>query len=90
MFRKHQQMHKKLDQAPSHRRDAIKALKKKRTKRIRRRIAKTVLVVKDPDVALAGELVEFEPAEKQILKGSTTHGCKMKNDPIFRRRFAVA
>ncbi len=90
MFRKRPLLHKKPDQASSHRGDAIKALKKKRTKRIRRRIAKATLMVKDPDVAFAGEVVDFEPAENQILKGVTTHGRKMKNDPIFRRRFAVA
>lgn len=94
MFRKNPQLHKRPDSSAIREGSAIKAAIKKRTKRIRRRIGKTALkttlVVQDPNTEFAGELADFELTANQVLKGVTTHGRMMKNDPIFRRRIAVA
>jgi hypothetical protein len=89
MLRTHPQLHKKPDTSVSRKGNAFTATKKKRTKRVRRRIEKTNLSVRNPDLEDVGEVVEFEPNSRQVLKGVTTHRRKMKNDPIFRRR-AVA
>lgn len=85
MFRKNPQVLKSVP-GVSRKGEAFQAMKKKRSNRIRRRIEKNHLKVKDPDVIFVGEVVEFEPREDQVLKCGTTHGRKMKNDPIFRHR----
>jgi hypothetical protein len=90
MFRTHPQLHKKPDPSVSRKENAFKATKKKRAKRVRRRIEKFHVTPKNPDVVHVGDVVDFEPTKNQVLKGVTTHGRKMQNDPIFRRRVAVA
>lgn len=82
MFRKKPLLHKKPKPSATREGSAIKAAIKKRTKRIRRRVEKSRIRI--------GEVVDFEPLPNQVYKGLTTHGRKQDNDPIFRRRAAVA